>query len=128
MEPIRLIRDLAPWYEAIEKACAYDPDGFINWLLICEQVKSEQWLAVEVCGKVVLIVEKLDTPKGSVLNVQICAGEAVDVVPQGLAFLEQLARDQGCSGVRVQGRKGWERWLKGRGYQHRVSILTLELN
>lgn len=50
------------------------------------------------------------------LSLSWAAGEGATDPNNGLHYIEAYARMHGCYGVEVMGRKGWERVLKGFGY------------
>lgn len=62
-----------------------------------------------------------------VCSLSWCAGEDVihpDVV---LPRIERYARDNGCFAIEVMGRRGWERVLRGEGFEHFYTGLIKEL-
>jgi len=118
------IAELAPWFKRLERACDHDLDGH-SVLEIVEGIKSGQFLAFVVGGTGLVVVEVLER-EHRVLNVVACAGWGMPRwIQQMVAFLQQLATDQGCAKVRVQGRRGWIRVLQGLGFTYRASVLEM---
>ena len=127
MEPFRLITDLAPWHKMIEKALKHDVDGH-TWLELQERVRCGEFIAVEKPDAAVLIVERLELPRGIALNIVLCAGYAYATwLTSAIGFLKALAQDQGCEWIRLQGRGGWSRALKGSGFKERARLLSMEI-
>lgn len=122
MEQIRLITDLSPYRGWIDRALSYDIDG--NTILeVVERVKSGEFIAVEVKDKAILIVNILEG-ENRVLNVVLAAGWAMPLwLRDATDFLKNLARDQSCSRVRMQGRRGWVKILNSHGFHLRASVM-----
>lgn len=124
MEQVRLITDLAGWIPRLEQAMDHDVDGH-SVLEVVERVRSGEFLAVEVDGKGLLVVEILER-ENRVLNVVVCAGwQMPRWIARAVGFLRSMAADQGCPKIRVQGRPGWVRVLSGFGFVRRATILEL---
>lgn len=103
---------------------ARDIDGH-SLLELVERVRNGTFLAID-CNGAVLIVEILEG-ENRVLNVVAIGGRLmVSWLDQVMDCLKRLARDQQCSKIRVQGRKGWEKVLAGYGYTPRAVILECD--
>ena len=60
-----------------------------------------------------------------VCTLTACAGHQRERWLPLLAKIEKYAKDEGCSAVRIYGRKGWERVLDGYRVEHVVLEKTL---
>lgn len=78
------------------------------------------WLAWD--GREILAVATthLVKPLDKVCVLTACAGHDRGQWLPLFAKIEQYARDEGCSKMRIFGRKGWERVLDGYGAEHVV--------
>lgn len=67
-------------------------------------------------GQNAAMVTELDTISGAkVIRVWVAGGDMEELISMSPG-IEAWARLQGCSAVLVEGRKGWERVLKDKGY------------
>lgn len=125
MEQVRLTTDLTAWIPRLEQAMDHDVDGH-SVLEVVEGVRAGQFLAFEVDGKGLLVVEVLER-EHRVLNVVVCAGwQMPRWIGRAVEFLKRLAADQECAKIRVQGRPGWVRVLSGFGFTRRATVLELQ--
>jgi hypothetical protein len=70
------------------------------------------------------VTELLATEWRKVCCVVACGGEGLDW-PLLIKPLEQFAKHEGCSAVRIMGREGWQRVLKD--YRRRRVVLEKEI-
>ena len=105
---------IQPW---VNEACQHSagietPEG------IKSQVMSGQALAVRFDGEGSRGVMVLEPIEGGTLHVTSIAGHGVlDHSHAFLDFLHCFARDAGCIGLSLQGRKGWTRVLRNHGFK-----------
>jgi hypothetical protein len=71
------------------------------------------------------VSEVIDYPHSRWCRVVFAAGDARALIRAGIALIEGWARAQGCAGVEIEGRAGWERALPG--YVRDDVILRKEL-
>lgn len=64
-----------------------------------------------------VIMEKIDYPQFSVFHVFLAGGE-LEAVLSVHPEMERLGRQLGCKYLSMAGRKGWQRPLADRGWQH----------
>lgn len=80
------------------------------------------WPAPRGCA----ITEIVVYPRKTLLNVFLAAGE-LDQVTDGIEAVAAWAREQGCDGMIMSGRRGWERVLGNRGWSRLHSVMTREV-
>jgi hypothetical protein len=111
----------------LEKACDYDVWG-LTFNDIEAGLASGVYLAVSD-GRQVVIVEQRAVRGGKALSIAALAGAGLEAWLDGLcAFLQALARDQGCRVILAHGRPGWARQLKRQGYQRRAVTMVREVD
>ena len=57
-----------------------------------------------------LVTQVASYPRKRVLRVWLAGGD-LDEFKRGVPFLDDIARELGCDGIEIEGRKGWERVL-----------------
>lgn len=73
------------------------------------------------------ITETARFPAGLRCEVVLCGGTSMDEwLSPCLAVIEAWAKEMGCERMRIEGRPGWERAL--RGYSKRSIVLVKELD
>ena len=72
----------------------------------------------------VIVTEIVDYPKKSVCRIWLAGGE-MDELIEAEKELVTWARNHGCSGMEIIGRKGWERQLKD--YSAASTVLIKEI-
>ena len=80
------------------------------------------WPAKDACA----ITEVIDYPKKKVFHVFLAGGNMdtiVDMNESAQAFAEM----QGCNGMSIAGRKGWQRVLKSHGWKEQFTSLAKEI-
>ena len=66
-------------------------------------------------------------PATKMLQLWLLGGDFEEVYAECSDKIETWARENGCDQLFVNGRKGWEKKLKDRGYTYAAVILTKEL-
>ena len=66
-------------------------------------------------------------PAGKMLQMWLMGGDFEEVYNERNASIEAFARENGCTTLFINGRKGWERRMKDRGYDFASVVLTKEL-
>lgn len=111
------------WLPVLQKAID-DADG--RW-------SAEQLLADVETGKVIVWIVSSNVPHGTIrgvfttraiesrvrwILVEDCAGDALhEWIYEALHALEAWARELGATQIVFEGRRGWERVLRGYGYE-----------
>ena len=101
-------------------------DGFAPVQSAVLAGRLQLWLAVDqvaIHGAAVTALHHTETKK--VCIIVALGGYQMRQWLHLLAGLEQYAKDEGCSGMRVLGRKGWRRILKD--YRERHIVLEKDL-
>lgn len=110
-----------PWIEA---ALAYS-GGTHTFEDICDGIasgKMQLWPAEDGC----CVTELVQYPRKLVLNGFLAGGDMArikDMVPA----IEEWARQQGCDGVELTGRRGWVRAFGPFSYAEAATTLRKEL-
>lgn len=65
-------------------------------------------------------------PKYTALRIVLCAGSDTNWA-EATAYLEEVAKHNGCETLEVLGRKGWERALRSRGFEFQNITLSKRL-
>ena len=124
MESIRLTRDLTPFHVELEEACKVDIFG-LNYRQIRDRVRRGQYLAVNIEEQAIAVLEIRTLKEGKSLSVVAIGGHAMPRwIGRLVTFLNDLAKDQGCTRVLAVGRKGWIKVLSRQGFSHRMTALT----
>ena len=115
-----------PWMKAAMQRgmpsgiLTHDLDDIIQMLL---DGNAQLWSTEDGC-----IVTCVTTfPKTRIVQIWLMGGDFEQVVSEHEAALVDWATSIGACLLYVQGRKGWLRRLKDRGYQQNQVILSLEL-
>ena len=72
-------------------------------------------------GKVAVILEVLQYPKGLKCDIVMLAGEDIESWIEELAEIEGWAKRSGCNQMTLTGRKGWVKMLN----EYRVKTVTM---
>lgn len=73
-------------------------------------------------GDSLVVTEVLEYPRARALNVFLAVGnldEVLDLIPDMAAF----GREQGCTMMRMQGRRGWARVLPALGWREQKQVI-----
>jgi hypothetical protein len=85
------------------------------------------WLAIDTEWRAVAITQTRSTEWRKVCTILACAGKDMRRWLPLLKLIEDYARDEGCSAVRICGRKGWQRVLLSQNYRAKRVILEKEI-
>lgn len=99
-----------PWIEAAlaHSGGTHDFDDVARGII---EGRMQLWPAPRGCAVTEIVVY----PKKTVLNVFLAGGE-LDQILDGIESVAAWGRAQGCEGLSLAGRRGWERVLKSRGW------------
>ena len=78
------------------------------------------WLAWDSSEIMAVATTQLVKPRDKVCVLTACAGHDRGQWLPLFAMIEQYARNEGCTRMRIYGRKGWERVLTGYRVEHVV--------
>lgn len=81
--------------------------------------RMQLWPAPRGCAVTEIVVY----PRRKVLHIFLAGGE-LDQLIDGFHDVAAWARGQGCTGLTLSGRRGWERALKSSGW--RLTMVTME--
>jgi hypothetical protein len=106
----------------IDAALAYSGDTHSS-LDVLDAIKDgkAQFFPLE---NSVIVTEIVDYPKKAVCRIWLAGGDMGELI-KAEKELVKWARDHGCSGMEIIGRKGWERQLKD--YSPASTVLTKEI-
>jgi hypothetical protein len=111
-----------PWIEA---ALGYDNGGHT-----VEDVQAKVasglmqfWPAPRGC----IITEILQFPRRKMVNVYLAGGELDQLADMQDAIIA-WAKENGCTGAMLSGRKGWERVFSQYGWKHTHSVLMRDFD
>ncbi|MBR1219437.1 hypothetical protein JQ557_15645 [Bradyrhizobium sp. U87765 SZCCT0131] len=68
------------------------------------------------------VTEVMIVPRGKICRIVVCGGRRATSWPHALAPIEAYARELGCTAMRVDGRRGWQRVLDN----YAMQWITLE--
>lgn len=86
------------------------------------------WIGVEDNAvRVSVVTQILLTEKSKICMVQACGGDGLNNWIGLLPVIENYARVNKCDAVRLMGRKGWARVLKGYGYAIAKVVMERQL-
>ena len=101
---------------------------------VLEKLLSGQhqlWVAVdddkngEIVG--VITTSFLQYPSRRMLSYDLCAGTDLPLWYEEMhALVERYAKDHGCDGLEIVGRRGWGRTLKDYGWQEESFVFRLD--
>ena len=72
--------------------------------------------------KAIAVTELIATPKEKLCRITLCAGRERAVWTHLIADIERFAAGEGCTALRIEGRRGWARIFK----DYRQPFVTLE--
>jgi hypothetical protein len=127
----RVASEYAKFKPAIERALQYDLRG-VEHVEILQKLRTGEWLCLsvdEASRHLALLICRVEKARvGTVLEVTCCAGELLRVwQAEAHAALIKVATAVGCRAIRLEGRPGWDRQLKGLNYVCRAVILEHEI-
>lgn len=101
---------------------AFDEDDIYNLIL---QEKMQLWGIHDGDLKAVAVTEIIIYPKIKRLRIVLIGGHEIDFW-EALAekTFNDFAKEKGCSGIEILGRRGWVRRLEKYGYQELETIVV----
>ena len=95
--------------------------------------KQQLWLVVNDDEKIIaaIVTQVWDAPKKKVCDIVACGGDTSnaldDYMYDSMKEIEDFARLNHCDSVRVEGRKGWSKFLKPYGFREKSIVIEKEL-
>ncbi len=127
MEPARLIFDLQPYEAELRQALEYDFFGE-SYETVQEKVTTKDYVAVELPGPAIAVLDIKFTAAGRVLNIVALAGKSMHREVRGWVEVgRRIAKEQDCVELAVAGRKGWGRVLRRLGFEDRSFLTSLRV-
>ena len=126
MEPTRItaVYDIDPWETELTAALANDLYG-MTFQELSEGVTAKQYVALEVEGQACCVLELV---RGGGLHVIALGGTGMaHWLSQLWDVIRNIAREQGCTRVTLNGRLGWVRELKRLGFSQKSTIMAAEV-
>jgi len=80
------------------------------------------WPAPRGCA----VTEIITYPQKRVLHIFLAGGEMDQIVDMDESAAE-FARQNGCTGMTIAGRKGWQKVLKDKGYEPAFTVLSKDI-
>lgn len=97
-------------------------------MVACESRVAQMWLAIVDRKPVgVVVTEALKYSRRKILQVSYLGGECLDAWLDEQSVLEDFARENGCSALRMRGRDGWQRKLANKGWRKTAVELEMPL-
>jgi hypothetical protein len=84
--------------------------------------RMQLWPAERGCAVTEIVV----FPRKKVLNCFLAGGE-MDAITDMLDAAKDWGRAQGCVGLTLAGRPGWERVLRDKGFKKTMTVLEVEI-
>jgi hypothetical protein len=109
--------------EALNKSISRDDPEAVKDALKASTAKA----VVFNSGDFVLIIEVVPQSAGKVLRVPYAAGNLTPILQPVLGYIEDAAKNNGCFGVEIPGRKGFEKLLQEFGYVFSYQVLSKEV-
>lgn len=91
--------------------------------------KMQLWVVVEDESLAAVFCTRIYTQYGvTIAEIVLYSGEMDRDIIEQMDDVEMWAREHGAEALRFEGREGWKRWLKGRGYsiEHVAMFKLLE--
>lgn len=124
MEQARVVAvtDVSRWRRQIERALESDIYG-LTYAEIEQGIESGEYVAIVLHEKAVVVFDLLVDAEGrKSLHAIACGGEDMDSwLPDLMESWRQIAKEQGCYAMTLQGRKGWAKALRKYGFRHYAS-------
>lgn len=125
---IKYLRDLAnqleKWYDHIVDAMQY-AEGTHTFDDIATMILQGQLVFITL-DEGFYIVEVIQYPRKKVLNIFLAGGD-LKVLLEKRHDLETVARNAGCSGITLSGRRGWEKYAKECGWRYSHTTLACDV-
>jgi hypothetical protein len=119
-------RQVWPLVEPLLRRATARTRGRVSTAALLERIESgamQLWIRVPVSAA--CLTEVIDYPHARWCRVVFLAGEDLAMCRSGIGLIEAWAGAQGCAGVEIEGRAGWQRVLPG--YARDSVILRKEL-
>ena len=84
--------------------------------------KMQFWPAQNACA----ITEIITYPRNKVLHIFLAGGEMEQIVDMDESAVE-FAKQQGCTGMTIAGRRGWARVLLNKGWTEAFTTLSKDI-
>jgi len=68
----------------------------------------------------------VDYPRRRILRIWLATGDG-EALERAVSVTDEIARNLGCDGVEIEGRKGWARRLVRHGYSMERVVLTKDV-
>lgn len=99
---------------------------------VYQQIKQHRVVPIVMSyqGEILSVVtmEISEKPQKRVMCLMTAGGTEIDSwLDEFMDVATQLAIEQGCSSIYINGRKGWEKKLKRYGYKHQYAVLAKDL-
>ena len=120
----QLVQELKRCQKWIEDALEYS-GGTHEFMDIVNSVLSghmQLWPNKNACAVTEIVVY----PKKKILHVFLAGGKMSEILDMQNSAAE-WGRQQGCTGMTIAGRRGWEKVLSKVGYKHQFTTLSLEI-
>lgn len=105
--------------ELIGDALEYDPSYSVDDILQeVEQHRAE----MVVLDNSLTVSNVIDKPQARQFHIWIAAGDLDELEGEIYPFLEQRAKELGCSVMTISGRRGWVRVLRKHGFEEAATV------
>jgi hypothetical protein len=124
--PAHLAHRVWPVAEPILRRAAARTRGRVSTAALLERIeRGDMQLWLHVPPTAACVTEVVDYPHARWCRIAFLAGEDLELCRSGIGRIEAWARAQGCAGMEIEGRAGWQRVLPG--YARDDVILRKEL-
>lgn len=111
-----------PWIEAaLERSARSHAFQDVKALILSGG--AHLWSTADGC----LVTCFIDYPLSKTTHIWLCGGDFEQVYTTHAEDIYRWARQHECDQIVVNGRKGWERRLKNRGYEFKAVVLIKEI-
>lgn len=124
--------DIATWpavYAVLAPALVQSGETVTELIDLLLENKNQLWVLRKGGDPVAVAVSELiETPLGLVAHGRLLAGENMETwVGDAIYCIAQHAKEAGAVAVEIDGRKGWERLLKPRGWKLAKVTMRMDL-
>lgn len=116
----------------LDRACVRTPKSEIEQVF--QSIANEEcqlwmlWDTKHRSSTGAIVTEILSYPTGYRAVRIVLGGGVMDGWPEQIATIEAFARDEGCHGVEIVGRRGWARVMAEQGYEETERVIAKRLN